>query len=79
MTISKNAGPPWICELERDENDRACYRMRMADLYTAEQLVFVDESACHRTTTMRSQGWSPCGSRARRRDFFVRGDKYALF
>ena len=45
-------------------------------IYDAAELVFVDESAFNRRTTMRAFGWAPAGGRARRRDFFVKGVKY---
>ena len=40
------------------------------------QLVFVDESACNQNTTKRVMAWAPIGSRAHRRDFFIRGARY---
>lgn len=49
--------------------------MHVGEHYQANQLVFVDESATNRYTTMRKKGWAPVGQRARRRDFFVRGQK----
>jgi hypothetical protein len=47
--------------------------------YRADQLVFVDETGVNRHTGARTHGWAPCGERARRRDFFVRGVKYVVF
>jgi hypothetical protein len=38
-------------------------------------LVFCDESATNRRTTRRPMAWAPEGERARRRDFFVKGEK----
>ena len=46
--------------------------------YEARQLVFVDESATDRRTARRGYGWAPTGTRARRRDFFVRGKRQVL-
>jgi hypothetical protein len=45
--------------------------------YEPEQLVFVDESAFDRRVSRRPYGWAPIGSRARRRDFFIRGKRCA--
>ncbi|KAF8876600.1 hypothetical protein CPB84DRAFT_411658 [Gymnopilus junonius] len=42
--------------IERDENDRALYKMLIGEHFSAEQL----------------------GTRARRRDFFIRGVKYSI-
>jgi hypothetical protein len=41
--------------------------------YSADQLVFVDESAVDRRTTYRGRAWSIVGTRAQRKAFFVRG------
>ncbi len=41
--------------------------------YTAEQLVFVDESSVDRRTTYRGNAWSIRGTQAQRKAFFVRG------
>ncbi|RXW12687.1 hypothetical protein EST38_g13170 [Candolleomyces aberdarensis] len=64
--------------LERNEELRAQYQAFVGENYTPEQLVFVDESACNRNTTKRAYGWSPDGTRARRRDYFVRGQRYSI-
>jgi hypothetical protein len=40
--------------------------------------VFLDESATNRHTAKRSKGWAPIGDRARRRDYFVRGQRYVV-
>lgn len=60
---------------ERNEDDRARYRMIVGAHYTPRQLVFLDESHCNRHTSQRPYAWAPVGDRARRRDFFVRGQK----
>jgi len=62
--------------VERDEVDRAEYQLIIGTYYEAEQLVFVDESAFDRRTTRRTYAWAPIGTRARRRDFFIRGKRY---
>lgn len=41
--------------------------------YKPEQLVFVDESATDRRTTVRGVAWAIRGRRALRKVFFVRG------
>jgi hypothetical protein len=46
--------------------------------YQAQQLVFVDETGVSCQTGARTHGWSPCGERARRRDFFIRGVRYSV-
>lgn len=57
--------------IERDETDRAQYQLIIGMHYEPEQLVFVDESAFDRRTAGRPYGWSPIGTRSRRRDFFI--------
>lgn len=64
--------------LERSEELRAKYIIHMAQNYSADQLVFVDEAANNRTTTKRSYAWSPIGTRARRHDYFIRGKRCVL-
>ena len=61
--------------IERNEERRALYQIRIAENYEPEQLVFVDEAGCNRITTKRSYAWAPLGWRARRRDYFIRGQK----
>ena len=62
--------------LEHDEADRAAYKMLIGEHFKPEHLVFADESHFNRLTLRRSYAWSPHGSRARRRDFFIRGQKW---
>lgn len=59
---------------ERNETLRSEYMLRMTK-YTAEQLVFVDESACDRRTTYRGVGWALKGERAFQKAVFVRGTR----
>ena len=61
--------------LERNEDIRAEFQIHIAENYEPEQLVFVDETACNRTTTKRRYAWSPIGTRARRHDYFIRGKR----
>ncbi|KAJ2911978.1 hypothetical protein MD484_g8431, partial [Candolleomyces efflorescens] len=63
--------------IERNEELRLRYQALIAE-YLPEQLVFVDESACNRNTTKRNYAWAPSGTRARRRDYFVRGQRYSI-
>jgi hypothetical protein len=64
--------------IERDEDDRARYQLIIGSHYEPEQMVFVDESAFDRRVSRRPFAWAPIGSRARRRDFFIRGKRYYL-
>jgi hypothetical protein len=61
--------------LERNEDLRDRYQMFIAKNFRPDQLVFVDESASNRITTRRGMAWSPIGTRARRHDYFVRGQR----
>lgn len=65
--------------LERNEEARAEYWVKLAEGgYRPDQLVFLDESACDRRTARRPYAWAPCGSRARRHDYFIRGTRCVL-
>lgn len=61
---------------ERSEEKRLAYKQYVGDHFLPEQLVFVDESGVNRIASKRSYAWSPVGTRARRRDFFIRGKRY---
>jgi hypothetical protein len=61
--------------IERNPGKRANYIAKIGFSYTAEQLVFVDESSCNRHTTYRSMGYAMKGERAMRKVFFVRGQR----
>lgn len=61
--------------MERNEVHRAEYRLRIGENYTAEQLVFVDESACDRRTYLRNRAWALEGLRACRKQYFGRGKR----
>ena len=71
---------PWLqishTAVERSEVDRANYKMLVGEHFRPGHFVFADESHFNRLTLRRSYGWAPRGSRARRRDFFIRGQKY---
>ena len=62
--------------IEPDEVDRARYKMLVGEHFQPQHLVFADESHFNRLTLRRSYAWALRGSRARRRDFFIRGQKY---
>ena len=62
-----------ISAVERNEDIRCQYLLKVGLDFTAKQLVFVDESACNRITTRRPYAWSPIGSRATKHDYFIRG------
>ena len=68
-----------ISALEQDEDARCEYLLTVGLGFTADQLVFVDESACNRITTRRRCAWAPIGHCARRHDYFVRGKRYISF
>lgn len=63
---------------ERDEVDRAQYTLIIGSYYKAEQLVFVDESTFDKRSTRRAYAWAPINGRARRRDFFIQGERYSI-
>ena len=65
-----------VSALEQNEDARSQYILTVGLNFSAEQLVFVDESACNRTATRRRCAWAPAtGNRARRHDYFVRGKR----
>jgi hypothetical protein len=47
----------------------------MATNFTANQLVFVDESSVDKRTSWRNRGWAKKGARAVLKTDFVRGKK----
>ena len=65
--------------LERNETKRLRYRLRMASQYSADQLVFVDESACDRRTFLRRKAWALKGHQAIRKQVFLRGKRYVQY
>lgn len=56
---------------ERSAQKRLEYVARIGE-YSAEQLIFVDESSVDRRTTYRGQAWSIRGTKAQCKAFFVR-------
>ena len=65
-----------ISVLEQNEEDRCQYLLTVGLSFTAEQLVFVDESACNWITTHRTCAWSPVGNCARRHNYFIHGKRW---
>jgi hypothetical protein len=61
--------------VERSELLRSQYQLIVGEKFTPEMLVFLDEAACNRHTTNRTYAWALSSQRARRRDFFVRGQR----
>jgi transposase len=63
--------------IEHSEEKRLAYVERISQ-YTADQLVFVDESSVDRRTTYRGSAWSIRGTQAQRKAFFVRGRRFSV-
>jgi transposase len=63
---------------ERDEDARAEWMDDMNTHYTAQQLVFVDETSKDDRTIYRHYGRAPSGMRATIHANFVRGDRYSV-
>lgn len=61
--------------IERLEFKRSAYCVLIGELYSREQLVFVDESAMDRRLTYRTHGWAMKGKRASKKGHFKRGKK----
>jgi hypothetical protein len=55
--------------IERDENNRAAFKLVVGEHFRADQLIFADESHFNWITLRRPYAWAPRGNRARRRDF----------
>lgn len=64
--------------IERSVELRDEHIERMGTKYTADQLVFVDESSCDRRTSIRNTAWAVRGERAVRKTFFVRGRRFVF-
>ena len=61
--------------IERNEDDRTAFKMLIGEHFRADQVVVADESHFNRLSTRRNFAWAPCGERAWRQDFFIRGQK----
>ncbi len=70
------------CQITRpaieNEEDRTAYKIIVGEHYRPHQLVFADETHFNRLMLRRRWGWAPIGERARRRDVFIRGTRYAF-
>ena len=62
------------CAIKRDETKRVEFVAYMAR-YTADQLVFLDESGVDRRTACRNKGWGRKGAHAVLKTQYRRGDK----
>ena len=76
----------WICKIfhdyqvtrpaiERDEVDRAVYKMLVGEHFQPYHFVFADETHFNRLSLRRPWAWAPRGSRARRRECFIQGQR----
>jgi hypothetical protein len=63
--------------MERNEVKRRNYILRMAT-YTADQLVFVDESSFDRRAAYCGYAYALKGQRALRKCFFMRGKRFVF-
>ncbi|KAF7314744.1 DDE family endonuclease [Mycena kentingensis (nom. inval.)] len=63
--------------IERNALKRARFKLHTSLTYLPYQLVFVDESSCDRRTTYRGKAWAIKGSRAVRKAFFIRGQRWS--
>ncbi len=61
--------------IEQNEERQAEYQIFISENYQSNQLVFLDESACNRTTTKRTHVWASIGSQAQVHDYFIRGKR----
>ena len=62
-----------VSALEQNEDDRCQYLLTVGLGFSAEQLDFVDESACNWITTCQRCAWAPISNHARRHNYFVHG------
>jgi hypothetical protein len=63
--------------IERNEERQDKFILRIGQ-YSAEQLVFIDESAVDRRTPARRYGYANRRRRAEMYNHFVRGERYTL-
>jgi hypothetical protein len=61
--------------VERNEEWRDQFQIFVAENYSPEQLVFVDETHLHRKVPVKGYGWGRYGDRACRREFFIWGKR----
>ena len=67
---------PSISALEWNKDIHCKYLLTVGLEFSAEQLVFVDESACNQITTHHQCAWSPVGHCAWRHDYFICGKQW---
>jgi transposase len=63
---------------EQSEPLRRVYLARMAEHYTADQIVALDESACNERTGDRKYGWSPRSNPVQLTYSFKRSERWSL-
>ena len=63
---------------EQSEPLRRLYLARMAQHYTADQIVAMDESACNQRTGDRKYGWGPVGRPVELSHSFRRSERWSL-
>lgn len=65
--------------LERNDLLRSAFMNKIADeVPDPNMMMFVDEAARNRRSSMRPRGWARMGMRCVQRRFFVRGDRYSI-
>jgi transposase len=65
--------------LERNDLLRSAFMNNIADVVTnPDMLMFVDEAARNKKTSVRSKGWSLVGKRCVQRRWFGRGDRFSI-
>ena len=64
--------------IERSTTKRTAYMVKIGWNYTAEQVVFLDESVCNWKTSYWDRAWAIQGRWALRKAFFVRGRRWAF-
>lgn len=65
--------------LERNDLLRSAFMNKIADeVPDPNMMMFVDEAARNRRSSMRPKGWARMGKRCVQRRFFVRGDRYSI-
>ena len=63
---------------ERNELLRSAYMVKMGSQYSAEQLIFIDESAKDERTLSCMYGYSLMNTRVVKKNVFVRGKRYTI-
>ena len=63
---------------ERSEPLRRVFTARVQNLYKAEQVIAIDETACNERTGERKYGWSPVGSPVELIDSMKRSERWSI-